>query len=53
MFPYHPDYGLPNTLRMSILKAAEICGVRHAAELHNVAPQTIYKWRRDLHATNR
>ena len=43
--PYHPDYGLPQDLRITILRTAEQTSPATAAETHNVAVSTIYRWR--------
>ena len=44
--PYHPDYGLPQDLRITILRTAEQTNPATAAETHNVAVSTIYRWRK-------
>ena len=44
--PYHPDYGLPQDLRITILRTAEQTSPATAAETHNVAVSTIYRWRK-------
>lgn len=43
--PLHPDYGLADTTRSEILRHAAETTVRAAAEKHNVAESTIYRWR--------
>ena len=43
--PFHPDYGLPQSLRTTILRTAEQTSPAQAAETHNVGVSTIYKWR--------
>ena len=44
--PYHPDYGLPQDLRITILRTAEQTSPAKAAKTHNVAVSTIYRWRK-------
>jgi hypothetical protein len=44
--PYHPDYGLPQDLRITILRTAEQTSPATAAKTHNVAVSTIYRWRK-------
>lgn len=43
--PLHPAYGLADTTRSEILRHAAETTVRAAAEKHNVAESTIYRWR--------
>jgi hypothetical protein len=43
--PFHPDYGLPQDLRITILRTAEQTNPATAAKTHNVGVSTIYKWR--------
>ena len=43
--PYHPDYGLPQDLRLTILRTAEQTNPATAAKTHNVGISTIYRWR--------
>ncbi len=47
-FGYHPAYGLTDETRWTILRDAEIFGVREAAENHGVSRSTIYKWIKTL-----
>lgn len=47
--PFHPDYGLPQTYRLQVLRTAELTSPAQAAETHNVALSTVYRWRK---ATN-
>lgn len=46
MSSLHPDYGLTDDLRLAAVRAAEIFGVKSAAELHRVSVPSIYKWRK-------
>lgn len=46
MSSLHPDYGLTDDLRRSAVRYAEMAGVKVSAELHNVSPASIYKWRK-------
>lgn len=50
MLDFHPDYGLPNEVRLTILKDAEALGVKRAARAHGVSEQVIYNWRKKLEA---
>jgi len=45
LLPFHPAYGLADTTRAEILRHAAETTVRAAAEKHNVAQSTIYRWR--------
>lgn len=47
-FRFHPDFGLPDDLRLTILRDAETIGVRQAAKLHRVSESAIYLWRKAL-----
>lgn len=47
---YHEDYGLPEQVRMDILKTAEELGALKASEIHRIHVNTIYKWRRAIKA---
>lgn len=44
----HPAYGLADETRWTILRDAEIFGVRGAAENHGVSRSIIYIWRKRL-----
>jgi transposase-like protein len=44
--PFHPAYGLADETRVSILRDAEVCGVKAAAEKHRVHPSVVYQWRK-------
>lgn len=48
MFDCHPDYGLPDEVRLTILRDAEALGVKRAALLHKVSDTIIYRWRKLL-----
>jgi hypothetical protein len=48
MTHFHPDYGLPDELRLAAIKDAEIIGVKQSAVLHRVSEPSIYKWRKVL-----
>jgi hypothetical protein len=48
MIGFHPDYGLPDELRLAAIKDAEIIGVKQSAVLHRVSEPSIYKWRKVL-----
>lgn len=44
--PFHPDYGLPQSHRLRVLRTAEQTSVAEAADTHRVSKAAIYKWRR-------
>lgn len=44
----HPAYGFADQTRWTILRDAEIFGVRGAAENHGVSQSIIYIWRKRL-----
>lgn len=44
----HPDYGLTDDVRLTILKDAEALGVKRAAQAHRVSETVIYNWRKRL-----
>jgi hypothetical protein len=46
--PYHPQYGLPDSVRSEVLTLARESNVKLAAAFYKVAESTIYKWRKDL-----
>lgn len=46
--PFHPAYGLADETRKKILEDAESLGVADAAELHGVARQSVYMWRKRI-----
>lgn len=48
IFPYHPDYGLPNDIRGRAVLMSIQYGVKRAATEYNVSLSTIYKWRADM-----
>lgn len=46
----HPDYGLTDDVRLTILKDAEVIGVKRAALAHRVSDTVIYNWRKRMEA---
>lgn len=46
--PYHPQYGLPDSLRSEVLTLARESNVKLAAAFYKVAESTVYRWRKDL-----
>jgi transposase-like protein len=48
--PYHPAYGLPDDFRQAVIRMAKQDGAKAAAVAYNVAPSTVYKWRKDFEA---
>jgi transposase len=44
--PYHPEYGLPDALRLEALRTADLVSVRMAASMYRVSTTSIYNWRR-------
>lgn len=48
IFPYHPDYGLPNDHRSKAVLLSIQYGVKRASDECKVSPSTIYKWRADM-----
>jgi len=51
-FDYHPDYGLPDELRLRAVFDAKAMKVKTAAETNNVSVASIYKWQKRLKETN-
>ena len=49
-FDYHPDYGLPDELRLRAVFDAKAMKVKTAAETNNVSVASIYKWQKRLKA---
>lgn len=49
---YHPDYGLPNEIRICALRDAKEMHISLAAQKNRVAVSTIYKWRKDMENKN-
>ncbi|CAB4156415.1 hypothetical protein UFOVP1064_12 [uncultured Caudovirales phage] len=43
--PFHPDYGLPDVVRLRAVHIAETKGVKAAASECKVALSTVYRWR--------
>jgi len=50
--PYHPDYGLPHSYRVSVLMDLMSRSVEQVAEDHSLSVRTIYKWRKDMREAN-
>jgi hypothetical protein len=46
--PYHPHYGLPDSLRSEVLTLARESNVKLAAAFYNVSPASVYRWKKDL-----
>jgi hypothetical protein len=46
-FPYHEDYGLPDSLRMKAVEESYVLSVARSAKNNGVSPASIYNWRRD------
>jgi hypothetical protein len=46
--PYHPHYGLPDTLRFRAIRDAVETSVRESADKNRVHQSTVYKWMRDI-----
>lgn len=51
-FPYHRDYGLPDSVRLKAIETAKTLGCARAARIHNLATSTVYRWMRDLRETH-
>jgi transposase-like protein len=51
-FGYHPEYGLPDEIRLRAVFDAKAVNVKAAAETNNVSVASIYKWRKRLGETN-
>jgi transposase-like protein len=45
---YHPEYGLPDELRMKAVREAEQGQVKHSATKNRVSIGSIYKWRKRM-----
>jgi transposase-like protein len=45
---YHPDYGLPDEVRIRALRDAEDMHISLAAQKNRVAMSTLYRWRKDM-----
>lgn len=43
---YHPEYGLPDEIRIKAINDARIWGVKIAAEKNKVSVPALYKWRK-------
>ena len=46
--PYHPEYGLPDSVRSEVLTLARESSVKLAAAFYRVSEASVYKWRKDL-----
>jgi hypothetical protein len=46
--PYHPQYGLPDSVRSEVLTLARESNVKLAAAFYNVSPASVYRWKKDL-----
>jgi hypothetical protein len=46
-FPYHEDYGLPDSMRMKAVEESYALSVARSAKNNRVSPASIYKWRKD------
>ncbi len=53
IFPYHPDYGLPDTVRFDAILLSIKYGNRRAARMLKVGESTISKWRKDCGLNNK
>lgn len=53
IFPYHPDYGLPDCLRIEAVLLSIKYGIKRASKELNVSQSTIYQWRKDCGLTNK
>ena len=51
-FPYHPDYGLPDTYRSQVVAYVQTHGINLAATEFNLHPSTVYRWVRTQKETN-
>ena len=49
---YHPDYGLPHEVRVSVLVDIGTQPVRKVALDRNIVVSTIYRWRKDMEKTD-
>jgi len=47
VLPYHPDYGMPESVRSEAILLSIKYGTRHAASLLHLGESTIHKWRKD------
>jgi hypothetical protein len=46
--PYHPQYGLPDSVRSEVVTLARESSVKLAAAFYKVSESTVYRWRKDL-----
>jgi len=47
VLPYHPDYGMPESIRSEAILLSIKYGTRRAASLLHLGESTIHKWRKD------
>jgi transposase-like protein len=45
---YHPEYGLPDEIRIKAVRDAQITHVKISAKINRVSTVSIYKWRKRL-----
>jgi transposase-like protein len=43
---YHPDYGLPDEMRLKAVRDAQLTEVKVSAQINRVSASSIYKWRK-------
>lgn len=48
LFSTHPDYGLPDEVRLQCLYLSLQIGVKAAAQRMKVSPSSIYNWRKQI-----
>lgn len=53
IFPYDPDYGLPDDFRSKAILLSIKYGVRKASREMRIGESTIYKWRKDCGLNNK
>ena len=46
--PYHPQYGLPDSVRSEVVTLAKESSVKLAAAFYGVSLASVYRWRKDL-----
>ena len=45
---YHPDYGLPDSLRVACVESVKLIGVKETANKFNVSTSSVYRWRNEI-----
>lgn len=45
---YHPEYGLPDEIRIKAVRDAQVTDVKMSAKINRVSTVSIYKWRKRL-----